>query len=39
MTTKPQKIDPMQVRQFLADAHKKAAAARKNLSIDEETAS
>jgi uncharacterized protein (UPF0332 family) len=38
MTTKPQKIDPKQVRQFLADADKKAAAARKNLVIDEETA-
>jgi uncharacterized protein (UPF0332 family) len=38
MTTKPQKIDPRQVRQFLADAQKKAAAARKNLAIDEETA-
>jgi len=37
-TTKPQKIDPKQVRQFLADAHKKLAAARKNLVIDEETA-
>jgi uncharacterized protein (UPF0332 family) len=37
-TTKPQKIDPKQVRRFLADAHKKAAAARKNLKIDEETA-
>jgi uncharacterized protein (UPF0332 family) len=37
-TTKPQKIDPKQVRQFLADAGKKAVAARKNLVIDEETA-
>jgi uncharacterized protein (UPF0332 family) len=37
-TTKPQKIDPKQVRQFLADAQKKAVAARKNLAIDEETA-
>lgn len=36
--TKPQKVDPRQVKQFLADAHKKAAAARKNLAIDEETA-
>src|SRR5580658_9813381 len=36
--TKPQKIDPRQVRQFLADAGKKAIAARKNLAIDEETA-
>jgi len=31
-------VNPGQVRQFLADAHKKAAAARKNLAIDEETA-
>lgn len=37
-TTKPQKIDPKQVRQFLADANKKSAVARKNLAIDEETA-
>jgi uncharacterized protein (UPF0332 family) len=37
-TTKPQKVDPKQVKQFLADAEKKAIAARKNLSIDEETA-
>jgi hypothetical protein len=37
-TTKPQKIDPKQVRQFLADAQKKIVAARKNLVIDEETA-
>jgi len=37
-TTKPQKIDPKQVKQFLADAEKKAVAARKNLVIDEETA-
>jgi uncharacterized protein (UPF0332 family) len=37
-TTKPQKIDPKQVRQFLADAARKAGAARKNLAIDEETA-
>ena len=37
-TTKPQKVDPKQVKQFLADAQKKAAAARKNLEIDEETA-
>ena len=36
--TKPQKLDPKQVKQFLADAHKKAVAARKNLAIDEETA-
>jgi uncharacterized protein (UPF0332 family) len=38
MTTKPQKADPKQVRLFLADAHKKAAAARKNLIIDQEPA-
>lgn len=37
-TTKPQTIHPGQVRQFLADAEKKASAARKNLAIDEETA-
>ena len=37
-TTKKQKIDPKQVKQFLADAEKKALAARKNLAIDEETA-
>jgi uncharacterized protein (UPF0332 family) len=37
-TTKAQKIDPKQVRQFLADAQKKTVAARKNLVIDEETA-
>lgn len=36
--TKAQKIDPEQVRQFLADADKKADAARKNLGIDAETA-
>jgi uncharacterized protein (UPF0332 family) len=36
--TKPQKVDPKQVKQFLADANKKAATARKNLLIDEETA-
>ena len=36
--TKPQEIDPRQVQQFLADAGKKAVAARKNLVIDEETA-
>ncbi len=35
---KPQPTNPNQVRQFLADARKKAAAARKNLAIDEETA-
>ena len=37
-TTKPQKTDPKQARQFLADAQKKIVAARKNLVIDEETA-
>jgi uncharacterized protein (UPF0332 family) len=37
-TTKPQPVNPDQVKQFLADAHRKAAAARKNLLIDEETA-
>jgi hypothetical protein len=36
--TKLQKIDPRQVLQFLADAEKKAIAARKNLKIDMETA-
>jgi uncharacterized protein (UPF0332 family) len=36
--TRPQPINPKQVKQFLADAHKKAAVARKNLAIDEETA-
>ena len=36
--TKPQKVDSKQVRQFLADAHRKVSAARKNLAIDEETA-
>jgi uncharacterized protein (UPF0332 family) len=38
MKTKPQQIDLRQVRRFLADASKKAIAARKNLTIDEETA-
>jgi uncharacterized protein (UPF0332 family) len=36
--TKRQPIDPRQVKQFLADARKKSAAARKNLAIDAETA-
>lgn len=36
--TKPQKVNQKQVKQFLADAQKKAVAARKNLTIDEETA-
>jgi len=38
MTTKPQRIDPGQVKLFLPDAQKKAVAARRNLTIDEETA-
>jgi uncharacterized protein (UPF0332 family) len=38
MTTKPQRIDPRQVKQFLADAARKTIAARKNLAIDGETA-
>jgi len=37
-TTKPQRINPKQVKQFMADARKKCAAARKTLAIDEETA-
>src|SRR5208283_3368019 len=37
-TTRPQHTNPRQVKQFLADAKKKAAAARKNLAIDAETA-
>ena len=37
-TTRPQPVNPQQVEQFLADARKKAVAAKKNLSIDEETA-
>ena len=36
--TKPQRIDPKQVKQFLADAHKKVSTARKNLPIDAEAA-
>jgi hypothetical protein len=36
--TKPQRIDPKQVNQFLADAQKRRDAARKNLAIDAETA-
>jgi uncharacterized protein (UPF0332 family) len=36
--TKPQRIDPKQVKQFLADAQKRAVAARKNLAIDAEAA-
>lgn len=37
-TTKPQPVQPHQVEQFLADAVKKAATARKNLAIDTEAA-
>jgi uncharacterized protein (UPF0332 family) len=37
-STKPQRVQPRQVKQFLADAVKKAATARKNLAIDEEAA-
>ena len=36
--TKPQQVNVSQVKQFFADAEKRAAAARKNLSIDNETA-
>lgn len=36
--TKPQRINPKQVKNFFADAQKRAAAARKNLAIDPETA-
>lgn len=36
--TKAQRIDPKQVRQFLQDANKRAATARKNLAIDAEAA-
>jgi uncharacterized protein (UPF0332 family) len=36
--TKPQRINAKQVKQFFADAQKRAAAARKNLAIDAETA-
>ncbi len=35
--TKPQHIDPKQVKQFLANARNKLTAARKNLAIDAET--
>jgi uncharacterized protein (UPF0332 family) len=35
---KPLRIDPKQVKQFLADAQKKSVAARKNLAIDAATA-
>ena len=36
--TKPQQTNAKQVKQFFADAQKRAAAARKNLAIDAETA-
>jgi hypothetical protein len=36
--TKPQQINAQQVKQFLADAKKRAVAARKNLAIHAETA-
>ena len=36
--TKPQQINASQVKQFLADARKRALAAKKNLAIDGETA-
>jgi uncharacterized protein (UPF0332 family) len=36
--TKPQRIDPKQVKQFLADAQNRVAVARKNLAIDAEAA-
>jgi uncharacterized protein (UPF0332 family) len=36
--TRPQPVSERQVGQFLADARKRAVAARKNLSIDAETA-
>jgi hypothetical protein len=36
--TKPQPTDPKQIKQFFADAQKRAVAARKNLAIDPETA-
>ena len=36
--TKPQVLNEKQVRRFLADAGKRAVAARKNLVIDSETA-
>jgi uncharacterized protein (UPF0332 family) len=36
--TKPQRVNPSQVKQFLADARKRALAAKKNPAIDAETA-
>lgn len=37
-TSRPQPVNPKQVKQFLADAWKKAGSARKILLIDSETA-
>lgn len=37
-TTRPQSVNQKQVEQFLASAHNKAVAARKNLTIDAEAA-
>jgi uncharacterized protein (UPF0332 family) len=36
--TKPQQINPRQIKQFFTDAQKRAIAARKNLAIDAEAA-
>jgi uncharacterized protein (UPF0332 family) len=36
--TKPQRVDPKQVKQYLADAQRKVVSARKNLAIDAEIA-
>ncbi len=36
--TKPQPVNATQVGKFLADAKKRAVAAKKNLAIDSETA-
>ena len=36
--TKPQRTDPKLIKQFFADAQKRAVAARKNLAIEPETA-
>jgi hypothetical protein len=36
--TKPQPTNERQIRQFVADARKRAVAARKNLAVDSETA-
>lgn len=35
--TKPQRTDPKLIKQFFADAQKRAVAARKNLAIEPET--